>query len=112
VKLGLTGFILPFFFLNNPILLLGTIPDTPLLLTLRAIVTSSIGVIVLSAGLQGYLLAKLNKMERGLLVIAGLLFIETKLVTDMAALLLFGTIIVIQYLQKKSLNKENYHEEI
>ncbi|NBK24301.1 MAG: TRAP transporter large permease subunit, partial [Spirochaetia bacterium] len=112
VKLGLTGFILPFFFLNNPILLLGTVASTPLILTLRAVATSSIGVIVLSAGLQGYLLAKLNKMERGLLVIAGLLFIETKLVTDMAALLLFGTIIVIQYLQKKSLNKENYHEEI
>ncbi len=112
VKLGLTGFILPFFFLNNPILLLGTVENTPLLITLRAVATSSIGVIVLSAGLQGYLLARLNKVERALLVIAGLLFIETKLVTDMAALLLFVTVIVIQFLQKKSLNKENYHEKI
>lgn len=112
VKLGLTGFILPFFFLNNPILLLGTIPDTPLLLTLRAIVTSSIGVIVLSAGLQGYLLLKLNPIERALLVIAGLLFIETNLVTDILALLLFGTIIVIQYLQNKRIGKEKKHEKM
>ena len=112
VKLGLTGFILPFFFLNNPILLLGTIPDTPLLLTLRAIVTSSIGVIVLSAGLQGYLLLKLNPLERALLVIAGLLFIETNLVTDILALLLFGTIIVIQYLQNKRIGKEKKHEKM
>ena len=102
VKLGLTGFILPFFFLNNPILLLGTVADTPLLLTLRAILTSSIGVIVLSAGLQGYLFSKLNILERSLLVIAGLLFIETNLFTDIIALLILGTIVVIQYIQKKS----------
>jgi len=112
VKLGLTGFILPFFFLNNPILLLGTIPDIPLLLTFRAIVTSSIGVIILSAGLQGYLLLKLNPIERGLLVIAGLLFIATNLVTDIMALLLFGTIIVIQYIQKKPIGKEKQYEKM
>ena len=106
VKLGLTGFILPFFFLNNPILLLGTVASTPLLVTLRAVVTSSIGVIVLSAGLQGYLLARLNMVGRILLVVAGLLFIETKIVTDMAALLIFATIFFIQFLQNKSLVKE------
>ncbi|HCS37477.1 MAG TPA: C4-dicarboxylate ABC transporter permease [Sphaerochaeta sp.] len=106
VKLGLTGFILPFFFLDNPILLLGTLADIPLMLTLRAIVTSSIGVIALSAGLQGYLFLRLNIIERILLVAAGLLFIETRLVTDLAALLMFGTIIVIQYFQKKPLGKE------
>jgi TRAP transporter 4TM/12TM fusion protein len=111
VKLGLTGFILPFFFLDNPILLLGSAAGTPLLLTLRAILTSSIGVIALSAGLQGYLLLKLNIVERALLVIAGLLFIETKLVTDIIGLLLLGAIIVIQYMQKKSLEKEKKHEE-
>lgn len=106
VKLGLTGFILPFFFLDNPILLLGTLADIPLMLTLRAIVTSSIGVIALSAGLQGYLFLRLNIFERIVLVVAGLLFIETRLVTDLAALLMFGTIIVIQYFQKKPLGKE------
>jgi TRAP-type uncharacterized transport system fused permease subunit len=106
VKLGLTGFILPFFFLDNPILLLGTLADIPLMLTFRAIITSSIGVIALSAGLQGYLFLRLNIIERIVLVVAGLLFIETRLVTDLAALLLFGTIIVIQYFQKKPLGKE------
>ncbi|WP_320129713.1 TRAP transporter permease [uncultured Sphaerochaeta sp.] len=102
VKLGLTGFILPFFFLNNPILLLGTVAGTPLWLTLRAILTSSIGVIALSAGLQGYLFAKLNILERILIVIAGLLFIATNLVTDIIALLISATIIFIQYMQKKN----------
>lgn len=102
VKLGLTGFILPFFFLDNPILLLGTSANTPLLLTLRAIATSSIGVIALSAGLQGYLFARLNAVEKALLVIAGLLFIETKLITDLIAVAIFTAIMAIQIIQKKS----------
>ena len=108
VKLGLTGFILPFFFLNNPILLLGTVSNIPITATLRAVLTAAIGAIILSSGLQGYLLLKLNKMQRVLILIAGLLFIETQLVTDAFALMLFVSIIFIQYIQKKSLViKEN-----
>ena len=111
VKLGLTGFILPFFFLDNPILLLGSAADTPLLLTIRAVLTSSIGVIALSSGLQGFLFLKLSIIERFLLVIAGLLFIETRLSTDIIALLMFLAIIVIQYIQIQSQKKEKNHEE-
>lgn len=103
VKLGLTGFILPFFFLDNPILLLGTVADIPLMLTLRAIATSSIGVIALSAGLQGYLFRKLHTIEKLLLIVSGLLFIETKMITDLMALAIFGAIVVIQFMQRKSL---------
>ena len=47
-------------------------------------------------------------MQRVLILIAGLLFIETQLVTDALALMLFVSIIFIQYIQKKSLViKEN-----
>ncbi|ADY13706.1 TRAP transporter permease [Sphaerochaeta globosa] len=106
VKLGLTGFILPFFFLNNPILLLGSTEGIPLLVTLRALLTSSIGVIALSSGLQGYLFNKLNTIERLLMVVAGLLFIETGLVTDLAGLFLVVIIIAIQYKNIKSQPKE------
>jgi TRAP transporter 4TM/12TM fusion protein len=106
VKLGLTGFILPFFFLDNPILLLGSTEGVPLLITIRALITSSIGVIALSSGLQGYLLGKLNILERLVMIAAGLLFIETGLVTDLAALMLVGVIMAIQYTQKKAHNKE------
>jgi TRAP transporter 4TM/12TM fusion protein len=106
VKIGLTGFILPFFFLDNPILLLGSTEGVPLLTTLRALLTSSIGVIALSSGLQGYLLRKLNLIERLVMVAAGLLFIETGLVTDLVAILLVGVILTFQYLQKRSQPKE------
>lgn len=106
VKLGLTGFILPFFFLDNPVLLLGSVPGTPVLVTIRAITTSSIGVIALSAGLQGYLFSRLSIIQRILLVASGLLFIETRLVTDLIAVALFAIVIAIQYSQKKALEKE------
>jgi TRAP-type uncharacterized transport system fused permease subunit len=106
VKLGLTGFILPFFFLDNPILLLGSTEGVPLLITIRALITSSIGVIALSSGLQGYLLGKLNILERLVMLAAGLLFIETGLVTDLAALMLVGVILTFQYVQTKSHKKE------
>ena len=102
VKLGLTGFILPFFFLNNPILLIGTLPDIPLLVTLRAITTASIGVIALSAGLQGYLFRRLSVIGKATLIIAGILFIETKITTDIIALLLFLAVLAVQIIQKKS----------
>ena len=105
VKLGLTGFILPFFFLGNPILLLGTVENAPLLITLRAIITSSIGVVALSSGLQGFLLTRLNKLERAVLIVAGLLFIEPNLTTDIIALVICSLIIVLQ-ITKKSSHKE------
>lgn len=99
VKLGLTGFILPFFFLNNPILLIGSTPDVSVLVTIRAIITSSIGVVALSAGLQGYLLRNLTIIERGLLIISGLLFIEPGLVTDLIATGILIAILLLQYFQ-------------
>lgn len=108
VKLGLTGFILPFFFLSNPILLLGTVENVPLLVTIRAIVTSSIGVVALSAGLQGYLVANLRKIERVVMIVAGLLFIEVNLTTDIIGLLLFIIIIVFQIINKSVNNKERF----
>ena len=65
----------------------------------------------LSAGLQGYLLSKLNVITRVLLVIAGLLFIETKLSTDIFALLLVTAIIIFQMIQINSRNKETKYEK-
>ena len=99
VKLGLTGFILPFFFLNNPILLIGSTPDVSVLVTIRAIITSSIGVVALSAGLQGYLLRNLTIIERGLLIISGLLFIEPGLITDLIATGILIALLLLQYFQ-------------
>ena len=104
-KIGLLGSSFPSSF-GQPHSLAGKYGRVPLLTTLRALLTSSIGVIALSSGLQGYLLRKLNLIERLVMVAAGLLFIETGLVTDLAAILLVGVILTFQYLQKRSQPKE------
>lgn len=96
VKLGITGFILPFFFLNNPILLLGSVENTPLLVTLRALLTASIGVVSLSAGLEGMLIKKCSMITRILLMVVGFLAIDPKLQTDLLGIALLALVIIVQ----------------
>ena len=86
VKLGLTGFILPFFFLNNPLLLYSS--ANPALATLWAFATACLGVSALAAGLQGWLFGPCNYVMRGLLLVAAFLAIDPGLKTDLAALAL------------------------
>ena len=63
-RLALAGFIIPYIFVYNPILLLigGGIFETAL-----AIVTSIIGVCVLAMAVQGYMIANLNIIQRVIL---------------------------------------------
>ena len=86
VKLGLTGFILPFFFLNNPLLLYRS--ANPALATLWAFATACLGVSALAAGLQGWLFGPCNYVMRALLLVAAFLAIDPGLKTDLAALAL------------------------
>lgn len=102
VNLGITGFILPFFFLNNPILLLGSTQGVPLLLTIRALITASIGVISLSAGIEGMLIKKCSRFTRILLVIIGFLAIDPKLQTDILGIILLFVIIIMQIRSKET----------
>lgn len=96
VKLGIIGFILPFFFLNNPILLLGSTEGISLLMVIRALVTSSIGVISLSAGLEGMLIKRCSIFTRALLIAVGFLAIDPKLQTDILGLILLTLVIILQ----------------
>jgi TRAP-type uncharacterized transport system fused permease subunit len=92
VRLGITGFILPFFFLNNPLLLYET--GHSLAATAWAVVSASIGVTALAAGLEGWLLTRCGPFLRLLLLAAGFLTIDPALRTDVAGLLLFGVALI------------------
>ena len=96
VKLGLTGFILPFFFLNNPVLLIGTVEGIGALETLQAFVTASLGVIALSAALQGMMLKKCNIVERVILLAAAVLAIDPGTITDLLAVAGFVLVLIFQ----------------
>jgi len=99
IKLGITGFILPFFFLNNPLLLFGSVEDISLLLTIRTLITASIGVICLAAGTEGMLIKGCSMITRILLIIVGLLAIDPKLQTDILGIII---LIIITIIQKRS----------
>ena len=66
VKLGVTGFIIPFLFVYEPAILLQGDPLYVALVVAQAV----FGVIVLAAALHGYLLAPLKTWQKGLLLVA------------------------------------------
>lgn len=89
MRLGIAGFILPFFFLNNPVLLYGSTEGVALSLTIRTFLTASIGVLAIASGLSGLPIERYSKATtalrilcRAILVGAGLLFVNPSLMTD------------------------------
>lgn len=100
IKLGITGFILPFFFLNNPLLLFGSVEDISLLLTIRTLITASIGVICLAAGTEGMLIKGCSMITRILLITIGLLAIDPKLQTDILGIIILIIITITQIKSK------------
>ena len=105
MKLGVAGFILPFFFLNNPVLLYGSTEGVALTETLRAFATSSVGVLALAAGLAGLPLAKYSRAAtalrvicRAMLLAGGLLFVNPTLTTDIAGFVLIAAEVVLDRL--------------
>lgn len=102
MKLGVAGFILPFFFLNNPVLLYGSTEGVALSETIRAFVTATLGVLAIAEGLSGLPMQKYNVsatmlrlVTRAMLVAGGLLFVNPTLLTDAAALALIAAEVVI-----------------
>lgn len=97
IKLGIAGFIVPFFFLDNPVLLYGSTEGVAVTATLYAFATACIGVLALASGLSGLPTAKdparvtaLRLFCRAMLVAAGILFVSPSLLTDGIALGLIG----------------------
>jgi TRAP transporter 4TM/12TM fusion protein len=94
VRLGITGFIIPFFFLYNPVLLFN---GESIVASLIALVTASIGVIALAGGLQGWFVTKTNVAQRILLFVIAGLMISPGISTDFIGL---GGLVVVILWQK------------
>ncbi|AZQ66641.1 TRAP transporter permease [Silicimonas algicola] len=78
VKLGLTGYIIPFMFVFGPsLLLIGTWDKI-----VTTAITAIIGVTFLSAGLSGYLVSPARFLNRVIFVAAALTLIKPGLLTD------------------------------
>jgi len=78
LKFAAAGFIVPFFFVYSPALLFqGTWTEV-----LPVLVTGTLGVIALAAGLEGQFLRPATWLERGLFIVAALMLIDPGITTD------------------------------
>jgi TRAP transporter 4TM/12TM fusion protein len=95
VKFAAAGFIVPYFFVYNPALLFSG-PWTGIA---RAVVTGTVGVIALAAGLEGYFIRAATRLERSLLLAAAVCLIDPGLATDLAGLALLVAALGLQKLR-------------
>ncbi|MBM4338367.1 MAG: TRAP transporter permease [Deltaproteobacteria bacterium] len=93
MKIGATGFIVPFMFVYGPSLLLIGSPGS----VIATVISASIGVVLLSAGLMGWLLKEATLLERAMLVAGAIFLIKPGLWTDLIGL---GLLMVVVFLQK------------
>jgi TRAP transporter 4TM/12TM fusion protein len=97
VKLGLTGYIIPFMFVYSPSLLL--MGESTVVAT--AVVSATIGVVCLAGGLHSYFFfGPARKWERVMLVAAALALIKPGWITDLAGLGLIVLTVLSQFMIK------------
>jgi TRAP-type uncharacterized transport system fused permease subunit len=110
-RIGFAGFLVPFMFVYNP-LLLG---KGPILWVLIAFLTACIGVIALAGAMIGYLIKPANILERILLFGAALALIDSRLTTDLIGYGLFGITFLLQkfwnWRPQEALPAPQFHKE-
>lgn len=90
VRLGLVGFLIPFFFLSSPLLLLGADPAAAPGASLWAFLTACAGTAALTGGLEGWFFRKCSRPERLALLAAAPLMLYPGALTDTAGFLLLA----------------------
>ncbi len=96
VRLGLVGFLIPFFFLGNPILLIGVDPTATVAGSLWAAFTAAVGTVALVGGLEGWLLRRSNLLERAALLAVAPLMLYPGAMTDAAGFAILAAILALQ----------------
>ena len=102
MRLGATGFIIPFMFVFGPsLLLIGSAVQVA-----HTAITAIIGVTCLAAGLSGHLLQETARWERIALLAAALLLIKPGLYTDLAGAFLIIVTVTSQFLGARKLQAQ------
>ncbi len=99
VRLGSIGFIIPFFFLDNPLLLMGVDASSSVGATIWAIFTACLGTAALVAAMEGWLLSSCGKLQRLLLLASAPLMLFPGSATDLAGIVLALSVVGYQWRQ-------------
>lgn len=102
VKLGLIGFIIPFFFLASPQLLISDISTH----TIIAIFTAIIGTVLFTSSIEGYMLCSMKIYERAILFISAMMLLDSSTTTDIIGIIMFVPIIMKQYFNATNAEKK------
>ena len=99
VKLAITAFVVPFAFMYGEGLLLEG-PITGIILNC---LTATLGVIVLSAGIEGYWKAPLSGIAQAMLLVAGLMFLAPSIIAlGIAIALVVAAVLVTPHLRSRA----------
>jgi len=97
-KLAIVGFVIPYMFVYNPALIThGSMGNIIL-----SSITALFGVVILAAGLQGWLYTKTKPIEKWLIITAGFAMITPHLIVTIGGLVLAGFIIIKQRMAIKA----------
>ena len=96
-KLAITAFIIPYVFALSPEILWI---DTDAVEVVRIVITSVIGMVGVSAGLEGYLMIPAKIWERLIFIASGILLVIPSLATDIIGLVLIAAGFALQILRK------------
>ena len=101
VRLGLVGFLIPFFFLDNPILLIGADPTATIAGSLWAMFTACVGTVALVGGLEGWFLRKSSWLERLVLIAVAPLMLYPGSLTDVIGFGVLAAVILFQWFTRR-----------
>lgn len=115
LKLSLAGFLIPFVFVYNPALMMIDITDVAMnskefpLASIMDIslvtITTIIGIIALSAALEGYFKTKLNLVFRISLAVGALLMIIPETYTDIIGVVIVGVMFGLDWLKSRKVEQ-------
>jgi len=103
LRLGATGYIIPFMFVFGPSLLfIGSAGQI-----IQTAFTAIVGVVCLAAGLSGYLIHRAALWERIVLVVSALVLIKPGLTTDVIGFALIAVTVASQMVTARNLRERN-----
>ncbi len=104
-RLAITAFIIPYIFVLQPQMLFI---DATVFDVVKIVVTSIVGIVAISAGMEGYFLTKAPWYERILLIAAGLCLITPETVSDIVGVVLFAGCVTLQYAARQRQKKVSF----